>query len=171
MLEFALKQKNLLRFFDFSTSEIFDDRDEVCTEDYLAHIGPIDQDCWKYATSILNGEALLIHGMGDQVRSWCHIDDFVDGILLCMTNEKAVGETFNLGNDDQVVTIDELARMVLSVINTESKIVNGIKLNEDVKNRKVSYSKARELLGYAPSIDIYSGIMKTSNGYKALIQL
>jgi len=215
MLDFALKQKNLLRFVDFSTSEIFGDRDEVCTEDSLAHIGPIGQDRWGYAASkligeyfsnayfkefglktttirpmniygggqfgegalgnfimkALKGEDLLIHGMGDQVRSWCHIDDFVDGILLCMTNEKAVGETFNLGNDDQVVTIDELARMVLSVINTESKIVNGIKLNEDIKNRKVSCSKARELLGYAPSIDIYSGIMKTSNGYKALIQL
>jgi len=212
MLDFALKQKNLLRFVDFSTSEIFGDRDEVCTEDSLAHIGPIGQDRWGYAASkligeyfsnayfkefglktttirpmniygggqlgegalgnfimkALRGEDLIIHGLGDQVRSWCHIDDFVDGVLLCLTHDRAVGESFNLGNDEQVVTIKTLAEMVLNTIHTNSKIVNENELKEDIKIRKVSCAKAREFLGFTPKIDIQSGILKTSASYKDL---
>lgn len=212
MLDFALKQKNLLRFVDFSTSEIFGDRDEVCTEDSLAHIGPIGQDRWGYAASkligeyfsnayfkefglktttirpmniygggqlgegalgnfimkALRGEDLIIHGLGDQVRSWCHIDDFVDGVLLCLTHDRAVGESFNLGNDEQVVTIKTLAEMVLNTIHTNSKIVNENELKEDIKIRKVSCAKAREFLGFTPKIDIQSGILKTSESYKDL---
>jgi UDP-glucuronate decarboxylase len=212
MLDFALKQKNLLRFVDFSTSEIFGDREEVCTEESLAHIGPIGQDRWGYAASkligeyfsnayfkefglktttirpmniygggqlgegalgnfiikALKGENLIIHGLGDQVRSWCHIDDFVDGVLLCMTNEKAIGESFNLGNDEQVVTVKNLAEMVLNTIQTSSKIVNEKELKEDIKIRKVSCTKAREILGFSPNVDIKGGIQRTLDSYKNL---
>lgn len=213
MLDFALKQKNLLRFVDFSTSEVFGDRDEICTEESIAHIGPIGQDRWGYAASKLIGEYfsnayfkefglktttirpmnvygdgqlgegalgnfimkalknedLIIHGSGDQIRSWCYIDDFVDGILLCMTKDKAIGETFNIGNDEQVLTINELAQKVLNTIKTQSKIISGTKLKEDIKIRKVSCAKARQLLDFNPNIDIDNGILKTADSYKTLL--
>ena len=59
--------------------------------------------------------SLAIHNQGDQIRSWCYIDDIVDGILLTLERDAAVGHAFNIGNTRATVTIYQLARMVVAL--------------------------------------------------------
>ena len=61
----------------------------------------------------LKGEPLQIHNDGSQIRAWCYVDDIVDGILLCLTREEAVGHAFNIGNPRSTLTIHSLAREII----------------------------------------------------------
>lgn len=114
----------------------------------------------------LQGEPIEIHGDGTQIRAWCHVDDMVEGVLLAMVHPKAVGESFNIGNQRAVTTIYGLANTVLRVLNSESPIVFTRKDYADVELRIPSVSKARELLGFEAKIDLEEGIRRTAEFYR-----
>jgi UDP-glucose 4-epimerase len=113
----------------------------------------------------LRGEPIEIHGDGTQIRAWCYVDDMVDGVLLAMVHPKAVGESFNIGNQKAVTTIYGLANTVVRVLNSESPIVFTHKDYADVELRIPSVSKARELLGFEAKIDLEEGIRRTAEFY------
>ena len=114
----------------------------------------------------LNNENLEIHGDGTQIRAWCYIDDMVDATLLALEDPKAVGESFNIGNQRAVVTIYGLANVVIRVLNSASKIVFTKKDYEDVELRIPAISKARELLGFEAKIELEEGIARTADYYR-----
>lgn len=118
----------------------------------------------------LRGEPIEIHGDGTQIRAWCYVDDMVDGVLLAMLHPKAVGESFNIGNQKTVTTIYGLANTVVRVLNSESAIVFTRKDYADVELRIPSVSKARELLGFEAKIDLEEGIRRTAEFYREQIQ-
>ena len=115
----------------------------------------------RFVLSALRHEDLVVHGAGDQIRSWCYIDDLVDGVLAALVRPDAVGEDFNLGNPRNTLTIYELARRVLNITGSPSKI-RFVEVNySDIDIRVPHMEKARQLLGFEPSVDIDEGIRRT----------
>ncbi len=71
----------------------------------------------------LKNEDITIYGEGNQIRAWCFVDDFVEGLMCCIENHKAIGHSFNIGNARAVVTIYGLAQTVCRVLGSSSKII------------------------------------------------
>lgn len=114
----------------------------------------------------LRDEPLEIHGDGTQIRAWCYVDDMVDGVLLAMVHPKAVGESFNIGNQRAVTTIYGLANTVVRVLGSKSPIQFVRKDYVDVELRIPSVRKARELLGLEAKVDLETGIRLTAAYYR-----
>jgi UDP-glucose 4-epimerase len=118
-----------------------------------------------FVTRALKGEDLIIRGNGDQIRSWCYIDDIIDGILSCLETEKAVGESFNIGNPRGTVTIYGLALAVIRVTYSKSKIIFMPKSKDDVELRIPNIDKATSILKFNPKVDLEEGLKKTADWY------
>jgi UDP-glucose 4-epimerase len=116
----------------------------------------------------LNNEPIEIHGDGTQIRAWCYVDDMVDGVLLAMVHPKAIGESFNIGNQRAVVTIYGLANAVVRVLNSKSTIGFSRKDYADVELRVPSVAKARDILNFEAKVDLDEGIRRTADYYRAL---
>tara|TARA_Y100001934_G_scaffold258500_1_gene328716 strand:- start:1156 stop:2109 length:954 start_codon:yes stop_codon:yes gene_type:complete len=114
----------------------------------------------------LKNETIHIDGDGTQIRAWCFVDDFVDCIMRCVSNPKAIGESFNIGNARAVVTILGLAHMVCRVLGSDSKIVHDPPLSADIAVRIPSVDKAEELLGFKSQVDLEEGIKRTADWIK-----
>ena len=113
----------------------------------------------RFVTAALKNEPLSVYGSGDQIRCFCHVDDAVRALLLVMDSEKAVGEVFNVGNDQQI-TIMELAKKVIELTGSTSSIEKiayekaypeGF---EDMQRRVPDISKIKQILGWEPKIDL-----------------
>jgi UDP-glucuronate decarboxylase len=119
-----------------------------------------------FIKNVVRNKTIEIHGDGDQIRSWCYVDDMVDGIMLCLANKKAVGEVFNIGNPKGTITISSLAEKIVNICNSKVKIKYVPKNYVDVELRIPSIEKAEILLGYKPKIDLNEGILRTYNWFK-----
>lgn len=120
----------------------------------------------QFVIRAINNEQMQIHGDGDQIRSWCYVDDFVNGIMLCLEKEEAVGHTFNIGNPRGTITIAMLAQIIKQIANSESEIIYVPKNYVDVELRIPSIQKAKEILGYEAKFDLVEGLEKTIEWYK-----
>ncbi len=114
----------------------------------------------------LANQEIKIHGDGNQIRAWCYVDDFVKGLLLCITHPKAVGESINIGNARAVVTIYGLAQVVVQTLHSRSRISFIRKNYADVELRVPSVDKARKLLGFEAKVDLEEGIWRTAEFFK-----
>jgi len=119
-----------------------------------------------FIKNAVRGKNIEIHGDGDQIRSWCYIDDMIQGIELSLTNKKAIGEIFNIGNPKGTITISSLAEKIVALCRSKSKIIYTPKNYVDVELRIPSIEKAKDLLGFVPQVDLNEGIIKTFNWYK-----
>jgi nucleoside-diphosphate-sugar epimerase len=122
----------------------------------------------EFVVRALRGEDLTVHNDGSQIRAWCYIDDIVDGVLLALTRQEAVGEAFNIGNPRCVITVYNLAREIIRLMGSTSKIRFEVFDHVDVEIRVPSIRKARQLLGYEPKIDLEEGLLKTIEWYRSL---
>ncbi|MCL0096241.1 NAD-dependent epimerase/dehydratase family protein [Thermodesulfovibrionales bacterium] len=118
----------------------------------------------------LRHEEIQIHGDGNQIRAWCYVDDFIDGLLLAITHPKAIGESLNIGNARAVVTIYGLAQTVVRVLASRSSIRFVRKDYADVELRVPSVSKAKELLGFEAKVDLEEGIRRTAEYIGGMIK-
>jgi UDP-glucose 4-epimerase len=116
----------------------------------------------------LRNEPIEIHGDGTQIRAWCYVDDMVDGVLLAMRHPRAVGESFNVGNQRAVTTIYGLANTVIRVLGSRSPILFTRRDYADVEIRVPSVNKSRELLGFTARVDLEEGIKRTAEYYLGL---
>jgi UDP-glucose 4-epimerase len=114
----------------------------------------------------IKNEPIEIHGDGTQIRAWCYVDDMIDGTMRCMTNPKAIGESFNIGNQRAVVTIYGLANTIVRVLHSESPIRFSRKDYVDVELRIPAVQKARELLDFEALVDLDEGIRRTAEFYQ-----
>ncbi|MEZ4697826.1 MAG: NAD-dependent epimerase/dehydratase family protein [Rhodothermales bacterium] len=110
----------------------------------------------------LRNEALHIDGNGNQIRAWCYVDDFVDGLMLCIERPEAVGQSFNIGNSRAVTTVLGLAETVRRVLKSESEIVFDPPLSADIALRIPNVQKAEEQLGFRVKVDLEEGIRRTA---------
>jgi dTDP-D-glucose 4,6-dehydratase len=120
----------------------------------------------QFVVRAIQNEDIHIHGDGDQIRSWCYIEDFVEGILLCIEKEEAIGHSFNIGNPRGTVTISMLAQLIKRIAESKSEIIYVPKTYVDVELRIPNIDKARNVLGYNPKYDLAEGLEKTINWYR-----
>lgn len=113
----------------------------------------------------LKNEPLRIDGDGNQIRAWCYVDDFVEGLMRCIEHPKAIGESFNLGNARAVITILGLAQTVCRVLNSKSEIVFDPPLSADIAIRIPSVAKAWDLLGFKAQVDLEEGVRRTAQWF------
>jgi UDP-glucose 4-epimerase len=114
----------------------------------------------------LRNEPISIEGDGNQIRAWCYVDDFVDCIMECLENPKAIGESFNIGNSRAVITILGLANTVCRTLNSSSQIQHVPPLSADIAIRIPSVDKMQDLLGIKAQVDLEEGILKTAEWLK-----
>jgi len=108
---------------------------------------------------------ITLYNDGTQIRSWCYVDDFVAGVLMCTENPAAVGQAFNLGNPQGTVTNFELANMIIRLTNSKSEIVFKPHPGPEVDLRVPSIEKAAQLLGFKPTVSLEAGISRTIPWY------
>ena len=123
-----------------------------------------------FVVRALRGETISIHNDGDQIRSWCYIDDIVDGILLALENDAAVGHAFNIGNARSTVTIYQLARLVVRLADSRSDIQFVPWNFADVELRIPDTKKAQDLLGFRARVDLEDGLMRTIVWYREKLE-
>jgi UDP-glucose 4-epimerase len=122
-----------------------------------------------FAVRALKGEDLVVHNDGSQIRAWCYVDDIVESVVLAMSRKEAVGQAFNIGNPRSVVTVYNLARDIIRVCNSTSKIRFEKMDRVDVELRVPSIRKAAELLGFEPRVDLELGLPLTIDWYRKLL--
>jgi nucleoside-diphosphate-sugar epimerase len=123
-----------------------------------------------FVVRALKGEPISIHNEGDQIRSWCYIDDIVDGILLSLENDNAIGHAFNIGNPRSTVTIYQLAQLVVRLANSRSEIKFVPWNFADVELRIPDVKKAQELLNFRARVDLEDGLMRTIVWYREKLE-
>ena len=113
----------------------------------------------RFVSAALKNQPLQVYGNGDQIRCFCHVDDAVRALLLVMDSDKAVGNVFNIGNNQQI-SILELAKKVIEITGSKSEI---LKLPyseaypegfEDMQRRVPDISKITSVLGWTPQIGL-----------------
>jgi UDP-glucose 4-epimerase len=113
----------------------------------------------RFVSSALKNEPLSVYGSGDQIRCFCHVDDAIRALLLVVDSDKAVGEVFNVGNNQQI-SIMELAKKVIEITGSTSSIEKiayekaypeGF---EDMQLRVPDISKINRVLGWKPEINL-----------------
>ena len=120
----------------------------------------------KFVEAAVRDKPLEIYGSGRQVRSWCYIDDMVQGVNLALRSSKAVGQVYNIGNPEETLTVRELAKRVIKIAGSKSKIIFKERNYPDVELRIPSIDKAKKELGFEPKIDLDEGLKKTIRWYR-----
>ncbi len=115
----------------------------------------------------LKNENLTVHNEGDQIRSWCYIDDIVDGVLLAMTRIEAIGQSFNIGNPRSTITIYQLAQLIVRLAESKSQVVSVPWDFADVELRVPDVRKAEKLIGFKPKVELEEGLRRTIDWYRA----
>ena len=121
----------------------------------------------SFVVHALRGEDLVIHNDGSQIRAWCYVDDIVDGVLMSLTRPEAVGQAFNIGNPRSVVTVYNLAREIIRLSGSASKLKFEKVTRADVELRIPSIIKAEQLLGFEPKVDLDEGLLRTIEWYRS----
>ena len=106
----------------------------------------------------LDGKPLTVFGDGSQTRSLCYVDDLIRGLVLLA--ESGEHEPVNIGNPDHEVTMLELAETVIRVTGSSSEIVFEALPTDDPQVRKPDITRAREVLGWEPEIDLEDGLRR-----------
>ena len=122
----------------------------------------------NFIVQALRGEPLTIYGDGSQTRSFCYIDDLVDGLIRLMNTSHDVTGPINLGNPYEM-TMLELATKVLDVIGGPSKIEYRPLPEDDPVQRQPDISRARDILGWRPRTDLDTGLAKTIEYFRDLV--
>ena len=113
----------------------------------------------RFVSAALKNEPLSVYGSGDQIRCFCHVDDAVRALLLVMDSDKAIGQVFNVGNNQQISIMD-LAKKVIDITGSSSKVEkiayedaypDGF---EDMQRRVPDISKIKQALGWTPEINL-----------------
>jgi dTDP-glucose 4,6-dehydratase len=117
-----------------------------------------------FMSQALTGQDVTIFGDGTQTRSFTYVSDLVSGVLLLM--EANTNEPVNIGNPHEV-TIEEIARTIIRLVGSSSKLVYRPLPVDDPKQRRPDITRARTLLGWEPKIGLEEGLLKTVGYFKS----
>jgi UDP-glucuronate decarboxylase len=123
----------------------------------------------NFIVQALRGESLTLYGEGQQTRSFCYVDDLVEGLIRLM-NVDGVHEPLNLGNPGEF-TIMQLAEEVVKICDSRSGFTYLPLPADDPKQRKPNIGKAQSLLGWNPTIPLREGLKKTVEDFKARVNV
>ena len=123
----------------------------------------------NFICQALRGQPITIHGDGNQSRSFCYVDDLIEGLMRMMATPAEVTGPVNLGNPAEF-TIAELAEKVIARIGNEARIVHLPATEDDPRRRRPDISRARELLGWGPETALNEGLARTITYFEALLK-
>ena len=123
----------------------------------------------NFIVQALTGQDLTIYGNGGQTRSFCFVDDLIEGMFRFMNLPAEITGPMNLGNPVEF-TILELAERIIKITNSKSKVVTKILPQDDPKQRKPDVSLAESLIDWKPKTDIDAGLMKTIVYFESLLK-
>ena len=122
----------------------------------------------NFIMQVLQGQDITIYGDGSQTRSFCFVDDMVDGLIALMNSKEELTGPVNLGNPREF-TINELAEKVVDVIGGESNIVYKPLPQDDPVQRQPDINLAKTELGWDPVVKLEDGLISTINFFKTLL--
>jgi len=117
-----------------------------------------------FMSQALRNEDVTVFGDGTQTRSFCYVTDLVDGILRLM--ESDTHDPVNIGNPHEV-TIEQIARTIISLVGSTSRIVYRPLPQDDPKQRQPDITRAQTLLGWQPQVELEEGLAKTVGYFKS----
>lgn len=155
-------------FFDYHRQHQVDIRVIRIFNTYGPQMDPYDgRVVSNFIVQALKGEDITLYGDGSQTRSFCYIDDLLNGIVGAMDVEDFTGPV-NLGNPDEF-TIKELAEKVIEITGTNSKIIMEPLPSDDPTRRKPDISIAKEKLGWEPQVKLDQGLVKAIEYFKTKV--
>ncbi len=122
----------------------------------------------SFIVQALTGRDITMFGDGSQTRSFCYVDDLIDGFLRLMASPSDLTGPVNIGNPNEF-TIAELANAVIELTNSSSKVVYQPLPHDDPKQRRPDISLAGERLGWAPKVQLREGLVKTIAYFEKLL--
>jgi UDP-glucuronate decarboxylase len=122
----------------------------------------------NFIVQALRGDDITINGDGTQTRSFCYVDDLIDGLIRMMNNDIGFVGPVNIGNPSEF-TMLELAHAILRLTKSSSRIVHGELPHDDPRQRQPDIRQAREKLGWEPTIQLETGLPMTIDYFEALL--
>jgi UDP-glucuronate decarboxylase len=123
----------------------------------------------NFVIQALRNEDITIYGEGKQTRSFCYVDDLVDGLMRLMATPEDFTGPVNLGNPVEF-TIRQLAELIISLTGSSSKLVNHPLPQDDPKQRCPDISQAQKVLGWTPHVQLREGLTKTIAYFDQLLR-
>lgn len=123
----------------------------------------------NFIVQALKNQDITIYGQGQQTRSFCYVDDLVDGLMKLMSTDDQITGPINLGNPNEF-TIKQLAERVIELTGSSSKLVFNPLPEDDPKQRQPDISRASEILDWAPAIQLNEGLKKSISYFDALLK-
>lgn len=114
----------------------------------------------NFIMQALRGDDITIYGEGDQTRSFCYVDDQIDGMIKLMNTDDSIIGPINIGNPNEF-TILQLAKLVIELTGSNSKIIKQELPKDDPKQRRPDITKAKDILNWQPTIELKEGLIKT----------
>ena len=122
----------------------------------------------NFVVQALQGKDITVYGSGQQTRSFCYVDDLLDGMMALMATEDEIIGPFNIGNPGEF-TMWELAEEVIRLTGSNSKILQMPLPQDDPKQRKPDITKARQILNWEPKINLEQGLIKTIDYFRGIV--
>jgi len=155
-------------FFDYKRQHDLDIKVARLFNTYGPNMHPDDgRVVSNFIVQAIQGLPITIYGDGSQTRSFCYIDDMIDAFVLLMNMPKDFSGPVNLGNPNEF-TILELAEIIISMVNSKSKIVFRPLPSDDPMQRKPDISLAKEKMSWNPETSLKDGLKYTIDYFEAL---
>src|ERR1700730_11459956 len=122
----------------------------------------------NFIIQALRNKDITIYGDGSQTRSFCYIDDLVDGLVRFMETSNDITGPLNLGNPVEF-TIRELAESITTITGSSSKIIHQPLPEDDPRQRRPNINKAQDLLGWYPKVRLHEGLLETIRYFEQLL--
>ena len=124
----------------------------------------------NFIIQALKNEDITVYGDGNQTRSFCYVDDLIEGIMNLMDLEENFTGPINLGTDNEL-SIKNIAETIIELSNSNSKIKHMDALSDDPMQRKPDLTLAYQKINWNPKIDIKTGILETIKYFKEQIKI
>jgi UDP-glucuronate decarboxylase len=122
----------------------------------------------SFIVQALTGKPLTVFGDGSQTRSFCYVDDLVDGLIALMNTDDGVTGPINLGNPGEF-TMLELATQVLDIVGSGGEVIHQPLPADDPVRRKPNIDQAQKLLGWTPTVPLAEGLTRTVEYFRELL--
>ena len=122
----------------------------------------------NFIVQALQGEDITIFGDGSQTRSFCYVDDLINGLVSMMNTSKDVIGPVNIGNPNEF-TMNELAHLVIELTGTKSKVIYQPLPSDDPMQRQPNIEKAKKLLNWEPQVQLKEGLLKTISYFDTIL--
>jgi UDP-glucuronate decarboxylase len=123
----------------------------------------------NFVVQALRNESIKVYGDGRQTRSFCYVGDLIDGFMALLHSDGAARGPFNLGNPLEVEVV-ELARMIIELTGSRSRIVSRPLPVDDPPRRRPDITRARELLGWQPRVGLEEGLRRTIEYFESRLR-